>query len=293
MSRKTTVASALGALAVLVALTGCEGAAEPGDGGPDPTSAAAALADALAEGDLGAIAFTGGSGGSGGSGEVQDSYDEVVAGLGDLTPTVELTDLRDVGQDASGADVATAVLAWSWPVSDTDTWTYTSEAPLVLADDQWQVDFSREVVEPSLSEGTVISLSGLSARRGDVTGDGGQALVTERQVVRVGLDKVDVAKARAGASAERLARLADVDPTAFRKQVEAAGDEAFVEAIVYRTEDVPKALVGAAEAIPGARLVSDQLPLAPTRDFAAPLLGSVGPVTAEMIQDDPRDLRGR
>ena len=43
--------------------------------------------------------------------------------------------------------------------------------------------------------------------------------------------------------------------------------------------------------IPAARAISDTLALAPTREFAAPLLGRVGPVTAEMVADHPEKYR--
>ncbi len=41
------------------------------------------------------------------------------------------------------------------------------------------------------------------------------------------------------------------------------------------------------EGIPGGRVLADSLPLAPTKEFAAPLLGRVGEVTAEMIEENP------
>ncbi len=79
-----------------------------------------------------------------------------------------------------------------------------------------------------------------------------------------------------------------VDAAPYVKQVEAAGEEAFIEAIVFRRDDVPPSVDPRhLAAIPGAIAVSDTLPLAPTREFAAPILGTVGEVTAEMIEDDP------
>ena len=74
--------------------------------------------------------------------------------------------------------------------------------------------------------------------RGDILGAGGLALVTERPVSRVGIDKPTVAGTAAGASARALAKLVGIDPEDYAKQVEAAGPQAFVEAIVYRQEDV-------------------------------------------------------
>ena len=94
-------------------------------------------------------------------------------------------------------------------------------------------------------------------------------------------------KARAGESARQLATLAGIDVAPYVKQVEAAGDKAFVEAITYRIEEVPPAFARDFDDIPGAVAVADKLPLAPTREFAAPILGTVGEVTAEMIEKDP------
>jgi cell division protein FtsI/penicillin-binding protein 2 len=96
-----------------------------------------------------------------------------------------------------------------------------------------------------------------------------------------------VPAAQAGDSARRLAQLVGVDVAPYVKQVKAAGDKAFVEAIVFREPDVPTAVTEGYESIRGATAVSGELPLAPTREFAAPILGSVGEVTAEMIKKDP------
>ena len=48
-----------------------------------------------------------------------------------------------------------------------------------------------------------------------------------------------------------------------------------------------RARCAAASGIKGGAAIADDLPLAPTRGFAAPILGSVGEVTAEMIEKDP------
>ena len=69
--------------------------------------------------------------------------------------------------------------------------------------------------------------------------------------------------------------------------MKAAGESAFVEAVVLRREDVPVEVGAGYQRIKGAIALQDTLPLAPTRDFAAPILGTVGEPTAEMIEDDP------
>ena len=146
------------------------------------------------------------------------------------------------------------------------------------------------LVEPSLEDGEVLDASRITPTRGDVTGAGGATLVTARPVVRVGLDRARVRPAAAAASARRLAGLVGVDPADFARRVRASGPRAFVEAIVYRRGDVPASLAGL-DRIPGAVALPDELPLAPTREFAAPILGTVGEVTAEMVKEHPDTYR--
>ena len=77
----------------------------------------------------------------------------------------------------------------------------------------------------------------------------------------------------------------DIEARGFVKQVKAAGPKAFVQAIVYRRNDVPAPVLSGISGIKGARAISDKLPLAPTKDFASAILGTVGPATAELVKD--------
>ena len=155
------------------------------------------------------------------------------------------------------------------------------------ATDEWQASWAIRLVEPGLEPGEVLDVTSLTPDRGDILGARGLALVTERQVSRVGIDKPSVDPAQAEPSARALAKLVGIDPGDYAKAVNAAGPQAFVEAIVYRQEEVTPGLVQGVEAIAGGRVLADSLPLAPTREFAAPLLGRVGEVTAEMIEENP------
>ncbi len=278
------------ALAVVApGLAACTGGADPGpDETPDPRPAATALAEALTSGDLGDAPL------AGDVEQAQSSYDATVADLVDagVSPRVA------VGEVVPGAegDAAEARLDWSWSVTDGATWTYTSGAPLHLVagsggDQRWEADFSRAVVEPSLRPASTLTVSRVPARRGDVLGAGGSRLVTERTVNRFGLDKTQVRPARAVASARAVADAADVDVTDFVEAVRAAGDQAFVEAITLRDDDVTPAVREAARSVDGAQIIGAQVPLAPTREFAASILGRVGPVTAEMVEEDPAHYR--
>ena len=254
----------------LLLLTSCSNPSEE-DAGPDPEPVAGALADGLTSGDLTEVALTG-------EANVAKDYTAIVEGMGVL-PTVSVTEVA--GADES----ATATLSWSWPVSEQD-WTYTTEATLTLVDDAWAVEWEPAIVERSLRSGGVLDLTGVTAARGVIRGAGDQPLVTDRPVTRFGIDKSAVPTARAAESARALAELLDIVVASYAERVKAAGDEAFVEAIVLRREDVPVEVGAGYPRIKGALAIRDTLPLAPTRGFAAPILGTVGEPTAEMIEED-------
>jgi cell division protein FtsI/penicillin-binding protein 2 len=242
--------------------------------GPDPQDAAASLATALASGTFTEVGFTDAT-----PADVTKAYAEVVDQMGDLEPSVT------AGQVEESGDTATAPLTWSWPVAG-EKWSYDTEALLTRVDDEWQVGWDPALIEPSLGEAVTLDLTPVAAARGEILGAGGTRLVTDRAVVRFGIDRSQVPAKRAGQAARRLAALVDIDAAAYAKRVVAAGEQAFVEAIVYRRGEVPDAMA-AYDAIPGALALADEVPLAPTREFAAPILGTVGEVTAEMVEDSP------
>ncbi len=260
-------------LVVVGLLPACDAAG--GDDGPDPDKAAAALASALTTGDFAGVSFTDES-----TEAVSAAYAELVEGMGDVEPAVEVGDVEE------SDDVATAALAWAWPLGEQE-WSYQTDAALRLVDDEWQVVWTPTVVEPSLTGKEVLESDPIAPERAGITGAGGLALVAERPVVRFGIDRTMVEDQRAGESARRLAELLDIDVASYVKQVEAAGDEAFIEGIVYRRDDVPPQVAQGYHDIDGVLALAGELPLAPTREFAAPILGSVGEVTAEMIEEDP------
>jgi cell division protein FtsI/penicillin-binding protein 2 len=265
------------ACGVLIAglLTACDAVGSDSDDGPDPDQAADALGAALASGEFADVEFSDET-----PEAVTTQYRKIVEGMGDVTPTV------DVGEVEESDGTATAELRWTWPLGEQE-WSYAAEGSLLKAGDDWVVDWDPAVIEPSLNKSVVLDATSIEPERGTVLGAGGLALVADRPVVRLGIDRSQVAAAKAGESARRLATLVGLDVAPYVKQVEAAGDKAFVEAIVYRREDVPGDVGLAYDQIPGVVALADERPLAPTREFAAPILGTVGEVTAEMIEEDP------
>ncbi len=262
-------------LAGLLATTGC---GLFGGGGPTAQDEAAALAKALGSGRLTGLSYAGGT-----PQQAQRLWTRTVEGLGDSTPTVRAARVVE-GQDGKPS---TAELTYRWRLAgSTKPWTYTTTAQLRPRDggDGWQVRLAPTLVHPDLVPGDRLTLGTSLADRAQILGAGGTPIVKERPVLRFGLDKTRVPASRQAGSARTLARLLDVDPTAFAARVKAAGDKAFVEAVVLRGADARTALQDGAGRVRGAGVVRDTLPLAPTREFARPVLGTVGPVSAEVVK---------
>lgn len=210
------------------------------------------------------------------------AFAELVAPLDEVPVAVDVVDVLEVEEEGR----AEATLAWRWDVSDTAAWEYETTVGLTQGGDgsTWAVAWSPDDLAPGLAEGETVGLRTLAPQRGDIIGDGGEVLVTERPVLRYGLDKTKVEGPQVARSARRIARVLDVDAAAYAERAEAMGAEAFVEALVLREDDALEVLP-AFRRVPGALAVRDTLPLAPTREFAAALLGRVGPATAEVVEE--------
>ncbi len=246
---------------------------------PDPdtsgaATAAAALAAALAKKDLKPVAFVGAAGTA-----VDAEFQPLVKGMGPLQPAVSVRSL-----DSSG-DRATATLSWSWNFPGiAEPWAYDTQAELDRTAGSWLPQWQPSVVESSLDGTHRLSQSRLYPERGQVLGEDGDPIVTSRGVVRVGLDKTRVSASKTAASVRRLADLVDVDAKTFAAKVTAAGPEAFVEAITFRSTDDDRPSATQVATIPGALAIEDQQMLAPSRTFARPILGTVGEATADEVK---------
>ncbi len=274
------------AAALAVVLAACSGGSDAGDqaDGSDPATTAEAFAAGLPAGDVADIAFVAPVTAA----EVADELDAITADLGDLRPAVEVT---EVDEPADGRARATLTVTWDLG-ADVAPWTYGVDLHLQRVADDWAVDWDPSVVEPSLDEGEHLQVTHLRPARGEILGAGGAPIVTTRPVRRVGIDRSTVEPEIASTSAVALAEAVGLDdPEAYRRRVDAAGPRAFVEAIVVRVDGSFPLDEDAVAAIPGAVALGDEIPLAPTTTFARPLLGTVGPATAELIDESGGTLR--
>jgi len=261
----------ISALAVSLALV-LSGCGLFGDDDKEVRAAADALAVALTAGDVAQVAFT--------EAGVAEKYAALVKPLAGSTSEVEVSDLVGEGE------TRTATLRWATTFPGTDAvWEHSSTAELAPSDGSWKVVWRPALIEESLRGGEVLRVETIGANRGNVVGRNGRLLVEPRPVLRFGIDKTRVPAGAVASSARRLAVELDLTAAPYVKQVAKAGPKAFVPAVVRREAEVSRAQLARVAAIPGARAIQDVLPLAPSRDFAAALLGTVGPATAELVKE--------
>lgn len=275
MGNFTRHTAVLAVAALALGLTACT------DDRPTANDAAAAFAEGLSTLDVAGSAFTTGS-----VETVNADLAAITAALDPLTPSVSVGEVESASEDQ-----ATAQLNHVWDVDESDEdWTYSTTVELSRTDDVWQVVWDPAVAVEGLAAGEVLATSSVPAARGDILGADGEVLVTDRPVLRIGLDKTQLEEEQLAGSAQDLAGLVGVDPAAFTSQVEGAGPEAFVEAIVLRDDASRTITDDELDAVPGVLALPDELALAPTRTFARELLGSVGQASAELIEQSGAEL---
>lgn len=261
----------------LTLLAGCTAGNPLPDPGPGdtPDRAAAELATGLTKKDLTAVEFVGATGA-----EVNELYRPLVAGMGARQPKVTVASLTRQGATAT----ATLTTTWAFPGLE-PTWSYSTEAALNEDAGRWKTSWRPTVVQAQLDGSNRLTQSRLGPQRGVLLGADGEAIVERRPVVRIGLDKSALKAEAVAGSARRLAGLVKIDAKAYAAKAAAAGPRAFVEAIVFRATDPKLPRTREVNAIPGALPVQTDQMLAPTRDFARPVIGSVGEATKEIIDE--------
>ncbi len=260
-------------LAVAATLAGCS------LDGPKPGPAADAVALALSKRDIGSISFAGTDGKT-----AQTDLTSIIGGLKDVPVKVAAGNIKADG------DRATGTLTWTWQATG-KPWVTTSPMQLVKSKGTWQVVWRRTLVYPKLKPGEKLDATTLLAERGDILGAGDHRLVTLRPVDRYGIDKRGRPERASVSSARLLAQVLGIDADAFAKRVSKAGPDAFVEAVTLRRGTAAEPNATSVRDVAGAMVLPALIPLAPTREFAAPILGTVGQPTAEMVKKSKGTLK--
>ncbi|HEX7740626.1 MAG TPA: penicillin-binding transpeptidase domain-containing protein [Marmoricola sp.] len=265
MTRRLLATTASGCAAMVV-LSGCSLFSH----GPDAKPVAEKAAAELADGTFSASVWTQPKSG-------KTAYTSIVEAMAPAEPHVHVGDID------SHDDTASATLDWTW-TADGVEWRYDTTLALTKSGDAWKATWSPTDVATGLTDGDRLRWSRTQAKRGAIRDADGAAIVKPRPVVRLGIDKTKTPVAQQLDSARSLATLVGIDVKPYVKLVKASGDKAFVPAITFRDDDVPASVEAGYSKIHGAVAIDGTLPLAPTKEFAAPLLGSVGQATAEIVK---------
>ncbi|HKG51163.1 MAG TPA: penicillin-binding transpeptidase domain-containing protein [Actinomycetales bacterium] len=205
----------------------------------------------------------------------QQAFATAVQGLGSGSPTVQAGAVRRNG------DSATSTLAVTWTLPGGARWAYDLPLRLTRGDSSWQVSADQPAVHPQLEDGERLRAQRTQAPRGSVFGGDGTPLVTPRAVVDVGIQPGRV-KGSPATLAKEVAGIVDVQAAPLAERVQQSTADAFVDVITLRRADYDK-VRARLRPLPGVVFRERQQPLAPSREFARALLGSVGPVTGEMV----------
>lgn len=256
---------------------------------PEPGPVAEAFATDLADGTFDGAALPADE-------DPVAAAEELTAVLGDLAEyprTVTAGAISEVEDADGGTDhLRDVALTWTFEMGEgAEPLVIDSVARLELLEDAeeeatWTAVWHPAVVHPDAEEGATIVTDRLVGERGEVTGFGGETLVEERPVMRIGIDKQNLDAADYESAAQELAEALALDDVAgYVERVLGAGDKAFVVAITIRASEAETYGVDDLRVMQGVLIVDDFMFLAPTPSFARPILGSVGEATAEIIEE--------
>lgn len=265
-----------------VALTACS----DGDG---PERSVDAFLAGWRSGDLQAVGFVDPAGAKVPAADVSREIKELSGELAATPPT-----LTRQGDTKITADVATAVVRVEWTLPGQTRWAYDRQVRLSRGgDDDWRVIWEPQLVQEQLSRGDRLGLRRDAGPRAAVLDGAGQPIVAPRPVVRVGLqpsEVTDVAglsrKLDAAFRAIRPAITPPVDLSGLPKRLADADPGAFVEVVTLR-EEAYRQIRSRIYDLPGTKFRKDKIDLAPTREFARAVLGSVDPAQADDLAKHP------
>ncbi|MFD0822195.1 penicillin-binding transpeptidase domain-containing protein, partial [Micromonospora zhanjiangensis] len=203
-------------------------------------------------------------------------------------------ELRRDGAAKEANGIATATVTVDWPLPGGQRWSYPTTVRLKKgADDAWQVIWDPSVVQEKLTSGEQLAVTRRNAPRAAVLDGAGQPLVTARPVVLVGVqpdqvtDPVGLTKQLDAAfRAVRPAFTPPIDVSDLSERIRTGKPGSFVEVLTLRREAYLQ-IKSKIYDLPGTRFQEQQRDLAPTRQFARALLGSVDPVQKQDIDADP------
>ncbi len=236
-------------------------------------AAASGFASAWSTGHLEKVAYAGTTGKA-----ADANFETTTQALGKGPVHTSVSDLVRHGDTAT----AKVEVHWSMPGDRTFSWT----DPISLVDQKgtWKIKVpSRSLWHPKLAADDAFVMQPVQGKRGQITGRGGAVLMKNQTVYDIVIDPVK-------ATPESVSKLQQIvgigDLVDKLKQAQQSGSKATIPVITYRKADYDArkaAMVG----LDGVLAQKRTQPLAKNREFGQPILGRIGPVTAEQVKADP------
>lgn len=210
-------------------------------------------------------------------------FASTTSALGKGKIAVDVTKFNRDGQ------TATATLRVKWTLTGGRTFSWNDPVNLAKSGDDWGVKVSdaRSLWHPKLQANDAFVVSTSSGLRGDIKGANNSNIMSNQTVYDV---KIDPTKATT-ASITQLQNLLNITGLVTKlKAAQKADSKATISVITYRYDDY-LAYENSLSDLTGVIVDKRKQPLATTRTFAQPILGTVGQVTAEMLKKHPNTYR--
>ena len=266
--------------AVLCVLTGVVACSK--DPGPEPVLQA--YLAGFTKGDLNGVAL---EDLDGQEVNAADATEELKSITGDLLPSQAV--LTVVGEPRVGDNEAEARIAVDWRVADGVQWQYENTVRLRKRGETWRLVWSPATVHRDLQDGDFLAVRPIRPQRGQILDIDGAPIVQARPVVLVGIEPRRITDQdsllKALDDAFRSIDL-DIDLSDLPGRIASAKPDHFVHVVTLRRETYEQIRVDIRD-LPGTVFRESMLPLAPTRTFARALLGTVGDVTKEQMDNNP------
>lgn len=273
MSTRTIAAAAGAGLAVACAMGGyAYYSSHSSEWAADDAASAAANSFARAWQDraLNRAAYVGTSGSAAAA-----NFTTATAELGKGAILTKVASVKRTG------DTATATINVRWVLPDGAAFTWADPISLAKQGSAWgvQVDPNKSLWHLKLQPNDSFVYTANPGTRGDVLGANGASIMTNQSVHDVQLDPTKATSA----TYSRLEAITGLTGLAQKYK----DTKALATVVTYRESDY-QSKKNDLSGLAGVTVADRTQPLAPTRAFAQPVLGSVGPVTAEMLKKNPK-----
>lgn len=251
---------------------------------PGPDQALKQFVKGWTTGDYGQLKFIRASGEAVSSTTVDAELTSLQGTLKDSKPTIV------IGKFDTKGDESSAEIKVSQPIPG-GKWDYASKVPLHKAKEGWQVVWEPTVLHPQLLKGDHLETRQLQQTRAGIISIDGTELVKARPVVVVGIWPAKVVGPKDKLVSDLAAALKPVFALDNTNDLLAridnpANADLFIEVVTLRRE-VYDQVRAQLQALSGMRFNEEQRMLAESRTFASAVLGSVGPVTKEIMDKNP------